>query len=251
MFFLLFFFSGQLLVFLPADVPVQQDASQTDEQRYCKYRRRKNIISLPQGVAAYGGSDNTWDPCHQRNPQPVPHPQVGQPYCVAQQIFRCTGDHKDDKHQKLQPTAVLHKAQRHDLLFGEKDLHQLNAVAPYQQHHNSSAQHRTDQAQNGTLHRPEGIPCADLQRLSRNNGHDDLENHHADESQPPPNAVFIHPQAEFLRLRNKANHRSSYKPAQQPHKDYQPDDGGNAPYFLLAVSHLHLSSLLSQYGFYH
>ena len=232
-------------------MPVQQDASQTDEQRYCKYRRRKNIISLPQGVAAYGGSDNTWDPCHQRNPQPVPHPQVGQSNSVAQQIFRCTGDHEDDKHQELQPTAVLHKAQRHDLLFGEKDLHQLNAVAPYQQHHNGSAQHCTGQAQNGTLHRPEGIPCADLQRLSRNNGHDDLENHHADESQPPPNAVFIHPQAEFLRLRNKANHRSSYKPAQQPHKDYQPDDGGNAPYFLLAVSHLHLSSLLSQYGFYH
>ena len=114
-----------------------------------------------------------------------------------------------------------------DFVPVEEYLHQPNTKPPYQQEHQEAAYGNADEAEKGSLPETEGVAGADFQGFAGNDGNNDLQDHHTQESQIAPDAMGVYPRAEHVWLLYEADHGSSNEPCY--HQGQQEEDGQGGP----------------------
>ena len=216
-----------------AQAPIDQQSHGAEGHGPGKHQNGKQVLPAAHGASAHGGGNDGGDTPQRTDQQPLAPGQIGQPCKVAQQILGRPRHNEYDPEQQIPLRGALQKTQGLDLLLGEKNLHQLPAEPAHEGEYHHAAQKGPQHTQHRTLYGAEGVSAADLQRLAGDDGHQHLQKYHAHIGGSAPQAVALHPQAEFLRLGHEVPHGPPHKPADSRREHHKDDDGRPADEFFL------------------
>ncbi len=221
---------------------IEQKANDAKTDGNAEGNHRRDRFSAAQCRPCQGGGQHRRKPRQRGDEHPGTQREPGQTDHITENILGCAGQQKEQKSYQLDPFFILQKAQGLDFLPGKEHLSHLDTEAPHEAEHCHAADEHADQTQAGALDDAKSIAGADLQRLTGDDGYDDLQHDHTDKGQTAPDAVAVHPVAKTFGFLYKLNQRPADEPGSQGHEQNKNQNTGKGQCF--AMPFCHVSHLL-------